>query len=42
MKSKIAMFALLAACLPIFAHARGIMYPPGPTVWDSLMRLFGG
>jgi hypothetical protein len=42
MKTKIAMLALLAASLPAFASARGIMWPPGPTLWDSLMRFFGG
>jgi hypothetical protein len=43
MKGRIATLALaVLAIAPALVSARPLMYPPGPSLWDSVMRFFGG
>ncbi len=43
MKSRITTLALATlACVPVLASAHAIMWPPGPSLWDVVLRYFGG
>jgi hypothetical protein len=46
MKSKIALFGLAAFCsAPAMAGViihDAMRYPPGPTIWEMVLKLFGG